>query len=574
MGSDLNIQQYRATFSHYPPSPNLHLKDAPPPVLFRHAKVRRTFGSSNSGSKNIPSWQFSSGSSNTRRWTPPLSQIAVETSKIPPQPTCSAPSPPTEETAPPPVPDRDYRWKAHSLPHFTDAPDTPAERRTLSAHEYNFYNKTFNSKNPRETVVGNFQETYKQLLKESNPHLLEKQIRKILDRINKIDTSSPNQKLDLSGLEIRKLPPCPYLKHILSHCNEVDLSNNQLEDLGDDVESDKERKLSDQSAHSLFHWHSSKLTSLNVSNNPSLTRLPKGVYSSGNLRELKINDTSIDLKKELQRVDVQWLSKLERLEASKTPTNKTNYTKLTALQHLKIEGTNIKEIRIPPSLNSLDASHCLNLSNIKGLQGAHTLKNLTLKECSHLKKLHKQSFIKNTSLENIDISYTRMRDIPDLSFQKKLKSFLAAGTPIPDSRLSSLKDTPVQNLDLSHNDKRKNFPAWLFSLKNLNFLDYSHTNIKEIPRDLKNLRVKSLILDGTRLQKLPAAAIDAGYDTPTPDKDDQLIFKWIFEEGDIPFEIQMRNTPVEKRLRRQLENDPTPQNLSNCLFQSPRWWQR
>ncbi len=407
------------------------------------------------------------------------------------------------------------------------------------------------SKEFREVVIKanstlfstDFDQNYANALETSNPHLSKEEITEIIGRIEQFASNPNEDKLDLSRLGLLKLPEDKYLASLLStKCATLDLSGNQL-----------------------------------------LSELPACIHSSQTLRELKINQTSIDFKKEVNRKEVKrggskLFSTLESLEAGGTPNKKTDYTKFTALKHLKIDGlTGIRKIHVPSSIETLDTSHCQNLSNIKGLQKASNLQDLTLRGCKNLKGLDKKSFRATTSLKQIDVSYTALRDIPDLSFQATLKSVSVRGTDIPDGRLSSLKNTPVEVLDLSDNKKRKNFPDWIFFLKSLESLDYSKTSITNISDELKKLRrLENLNLNRARLKSLPPC-IEAGFNAEVESDDAANPLKYYVTDGgeERHLNIQFSETPVEKRLLHlQRKKSPTLEDINKSLHERPSWFRR
>jgi|GEM_PF-6302737 len=470
------------------------------------------------------------------------------TRKAPPRPNGPPPLLPPLQDSLPPHPNRPALQPSHSAPELANADFSPsgseASQTTSILSELPEAFKTYrsslttetpnvnvpdqsassalpNGKRVSDTVspeefrkmvnkadsdlfLSDFQKNYANSLRISNPDTPDQQITEAVKRIEEFGSKSSNQTLDLSRLGLSELPKHKYLESLLStQCKTLDLSGNRL-----------------------------------------LSKLPECVHNSLTLQELKINHTAIDFGKEMKRNDNKLFLQLKSLEATGTPTQKADYTKFKALERLKIgKLTKVEKISIPSSLKTLDASHCPKLSQIKGLENASHLKRLKLNGCKNLKKLHKESF-KSDSLQKIDVSDTGMRDMPDLSLQKALKSVSVRGTKIPDYRLSSLKQTSVEMLDLSDNKKRKKFPDWIFSLKQLKSLDYSKTSLKTIPDALKELdHLKKLNVQHTSLVNLPhfiKAQVDKNANILTYQAD--------YNNNNTQLDIQFTKTPVERRL--------------------------
>ncbi|XP_039164464.1 disease resistance protein RPV1 [Eucalyptus grandis] len=273
------------------------------------------------------------------------------------------------------------------------------------------------------------------------------------------------------------------------------------------------------------------LVSLNVSSCTRLEELPKGVGRMEELRELFINDTSI------QEIPLSGdgLMKLETLRASccnRLEELPVGVGRMEKLRELLIDNTSVQEIPISGDglmkLETLSASGCRRLkelptevgrmeelrelildhTNIQEIpisgSGLMKLQILNVSSCRRIEELPAQvGHMKE--LRELLINDTAIREIPISSGGlMKLKTLRASYceelAQLPNS-MGSL--TLLHQLDLSHSGIEK-LPEFMSSFNLLTQLNLSYLGIKELPESVGSLKwLTQLDLSHSEIEELP-----------------------------------------------------------------------
>ncbi|KAL3746810.1 hypothetical protein ACJRO7_015709 [Eucalyptus globulus] len=201
-----------------------------------------------------------------------------------------------------------------------------------------------------------------------------------------------------------------------------------------------------------------------------------------------------------------------------------DFSKCLGLERLTLIGCNnvksfesfIAELHLLIELEIVD---CVSLTDLPEEVGALVkLKHFSLRGCYGIRELP-SSLGNLTSLIELDLSYTRIRELPNFIYKlKSLRTLLSPkyGSSSPKhhvwhlpSGISMLGNLEV--LDLSwHNEMRDEIPIEIGELSYLRILNLNHTGISKIPRTISRLHhLQTLNLWGCHsiqvLPELPAS---------------------------------------------------------------------
>lgn len=238
---------------------------------------------------------------------------------------------------------------------------------------------------------------------------------------------------------------------------------------------------------------------------------------------------------------IKELKTLAVLEISGASSLKSNpdelFDGMTQLQSLNLSGCLMKSLPSLPKLTKLRfliLRQCSCLEYMPSLKKLHDLEIIDLSGATSLSSFQQLDFSSHTNLQMVDLSYTQIPWLPKFTDLKHLSRILLRGCRklliLPSfQKLRSLKildlsevgfsnfteiklkDPSTQQLpflpcSLSELYLRKcsaleHLPPTT-ALKNLELLDLSNTNLKQLPSELRNLR-KLLLNNCLSLTKLP-----------------------------------------------------------------------
>ncbi|WOG98160.1 hypothetical protein DCAR_0417501 [Daucus carota subsp. sativus] len=227
----------------------------------------------------------------------------------------------------------------------------------------------------------------------------------------------------------------------------------------------------------------------------SINRLPANIsnpsylYLRGCPRLKKLY--SMEILKELEVLDVTGSSRLVEVEPD-------FFKQLTVLRVLNLSKTFVKSLPSVSSLSSLrelSLSYCASLEELKGLDALKHLEVIDLSHCSALKSIEDNSFQHMSRLQMLDLSFTKIKTLPDLSEANSLRRLILKKCTnlellsLPD--LSKLVELNLSSVILPNGDAK-----FVNSMCHLELLDLSETHLNHLP-SMSNLKsLNQLYLGG------------------------------------------------------------------------------